>query len=162
MRPMSYVRRLHFEQLRYSLDIFRYMMHTAEPSTLTTYRDGGVGWTTAEVIGHLLDCERLFLERAQLTMTQDSPMLPFPDQDEDVVKGRYNERDPLTTFQEWEQVRADYLAYLGTVPEEGWTREGRHHTYAPFSLLDQLLLCSWHDMVHAEQVTRILAEKRVS
>jgi uncharacterized damage-inducible protein DinB len=135
-------------------------VQSAAPQDLTTYRDGHEGWTAAEVIGHLLDCERLFLERARLTMTYDCPDLPFPDQAEDVIKGRYNERDPQGIFSDWQQVRADYLAYLGTIPDDAWTREGKHPKYAPFSLNDQLFLICWHDMIHLEQMTRILTLKQ--
>ena len=126
MRPMSTIRRWHFEQLRFSLKTVFYIAQTAAPQDLTTYRDDNGGWTVAEVIGHLLDCERLFLERARLTMTYDCPALPFPDQNEDVIKGRYNERDPQTVLTDWGQVRDDYLAYLATVPDDAWTREGKH------------------------------------
>jgi uncharacterized damage-inducible protein DinB len=161
MRPMSTIRRWHFDQLRYSLKTVRYIAQTAAPQDLITYRDGNGGWTVAEVIGHLLDCERLFLERARLTMTTDCPDLPFPDQNEDVIKGRYNERDPQAVLADWRQVRDEYLAYLDTIPDEAWAREGKHPRYAPFSLNDQLFLICWHDMLHIEQMTRILTEKRL-
>jgi uncharacterized damage-inducible protein DinB len=137
-----------------------YIVQTAETKDLITYRDGDDGWTVAEVIGHLLDCERLFLERAKLTMTYDCPDLPFPDQDEDVIKGRYNERDSQTVLADWRQVRDEYLAYLATIPDDAWNREGKHPRYAPLSLNDQLFLICWHDMLHIEQMTRILTEKR--
>lgn len=160
MRPMTTIRRWHFEQLQYALKTAGYLLQTADPQALTTYRDHGEGWTAAEVIGHLLDCERLFLERAKLTMTQDCPELPFPDQDQEVIQGRYNERDPQATWAEWAQVREAYLTYLGTIPdEEAWERAGRHPKFAPFSLNDQLFLICWHDMIHLEQITRILSEK---
>jgi uncharacterized damage-inducible protein DinB len=159
MRPMSTLRRWHFDQLRNHLKTYAYIIQTAAPSDLITYRDGGRGWTAAEVIGHLLDCERLFLERAHLTVTCDNPDLPFPDQDEEVIQGRYNARDPQSILADWLQVRTDYLAYLETVPEEAWAREGKHPKYAPFSLHDQLFLCCWHDTVHLEQLTRLLREK---
>ena len=163
MRPFSFVLNMHIGQLRNSPAIYRHLLQTADPQALVTYRDGGDGWTAAEVIGHLLDCERLFLERAQLVMVHDFPVLPFPDQDEDVIKGRYNKRDPLETSQAWQQVRGEYVAYLETVPETGWSREGRHPIYEPtLSLLEQLFVACWHDTLHAEQITRILAEKRVS
>jgi uncharacterized damage-inducible protein DinB len=160
MRPMSTIRKWHFEQLRYSWKTVHYIVQTTAANDLITYRDENEGWTIAEVIGHLLDCERLFLERARLTVTCDNPDLPFPDQNEDVIKGRYNERDPQAILADWQQVREDYLAYLSTVPEEAWTREGKHPRYAPFSLNDQLFLICWHDMIHIEQITRILTEKR--
>jgi uncharacterized damage-inducible protein DinB len=160
MKPMSAVRRLHFDQLRYVLKTVAFILQTTTAQNLVTYRDNHDGWTVGEVVGHLLDCERLFLERAQLTMTQDLPDLPFPDQAEDVRKGRYSERDPLAVFAEWQQAREEYLAYLATVPDENWDREGKHPKYSPFSLNDQLFLACWHDQVHIEQMTRILIEKK--
>jgi hypothetical protein len=112
MRPMSTIRRWHFEQLRCSLNAVRYIVQTTAAQDLVTYRDHDDGWTAAEVIGHLLDCERLFVERARLTMTCDRPALPFPDQDQEVIQGRYNERDPQTILTDWCQVRDEYLACM--------------------------------------------------
>jgi uncharacterized damage-inducible protein DinB len=160
MRPMSAVRRWHFDQLRFAVKTVAFIRQNTDTKDLITYRDDHDGWTVAEVIGHLLDCERLFLERAKLTMTQDNPELPFPDQAEDVKKGRYNEHDPHTIFVEWRQARDDFLAYLATIPEDCWEREGKPPRYAPFSLNDQLFLACWHDQVHIEQMTRILTEKK--
>jgi hypothetical protein len=94
-------------------------------------------------------------------MTYDCSELPFPDQDQDVINGHYNERDPQEIFTEWAHEREDYLAYLSTVPEDGWSREGRHPRYAPLSLNDQLFLICWHDMIHADQITSILSEKMI-
>ena len=77
-----------------------------------------------------------------------------------MIKGRYNERDPQATLEEWAQVRDEYLAYLGTISDDtAWERAGRHPQYPPFSLNDQLFLICWHDMIHLEQITRILTEK---
>jgi uncharacterized damage-inducible protein DinB len=160
MRPMSTIRRWHFDQLRYALKTVQFVLQTTARDDLTTCRDGPDGWTVAEVVGHLLDCERLFLERATLTMTQDNPELPFPDQAEDVRRGGYREGDPQAILAEWEHARDAYLTYLAAVPEDGWNREGRHPRYAPFSLNDQLFLACWHDQVHIEQMTRILTTGR--
>ena len=160
MRPMTTIRRWHFDQLRFALKTVAFILHAAPIEDLVACRDGPQGWTAAEVVGHLLDCERLFVERAYLTQTQDNPLLPFPDQAEDVRKAQYNQRDPLETLALWQQTRGEYLAYLADVPEEDWAREGRHPTYPPFSLTDQLFLACWHDQVHIEQITRILTDKQ--
>ncbi len=160
MKPMSTIRRWHFDQLRAGLKIVDYIVQTNRAEDLVTYRDGGNGWTAAEVMGHLLDCERLFLERAIMTATQDCPELRWGGQDEDVTRGRYNEWDLKTLVDTWRTVREEYLAYLGTVPEEAWAREGKHPVYPPFSLSDQLYLNCWHEQNHIEQITRILLEKR--
>lgn len=157
MRPMTTIRRWHFDQLRHTLAIAGYILRTTPAQSLATCRDDDDGWTTAQVIGHLLDCERLFLERARLTVTQDNPDLPFPDQEQDVIAGRYSKRDPQAIFAEWQQVREEYLTYLSALPDDAWTREGKHPQYNPLSLNDQLFLICWHDTIHLEQITRILS-----
>ncbi len=162
MRPMSSIRRWHFDQLRFSLNTIQFILQTSAPNDLINYQDRGEGWTVAEVVGHLLDCECLFLERARLTMNFDCPELPFPDQAEDVIKGGYRRRDPRDIFGEWRQAREDYLAFLAAIPDDGWNWEGKPPRYDPFSLNDQLFLACWHDQVHIEQITHILTEKRVS
>ncbi len=158
MRPMTTIRRWHFDQLRQALNTIQYIMHTTAPQHLITCRERDDGWTVAEVIGHLLDCERLFVERAHLTMTYDSPDLPFPDQDEDVRKGRYNERGVYAILRDWQQAREEYLEFLSTIPDDAWAREGNHPRYDPFSLNDQLFLACWHDQRHIDQITRILTK----
>lgn len=160
MRPMSTVRRWHFEQLRATLDILAYIVQLNSAQDMATYRDGGSGWTAAEVIGHLLDCERLFLERAHMTVTEDCPMLRWGGQDEDVIAGRYNARDLREVLAELRAVREEYLTYLSTLPEEAWLREGGHPEYPPFSLNDQLFLDCWHEQIHLRQIIHILTEKR--
>jgi uncharacterized damage-inducible protein DinB len=161
MFSQTTLRRWQFDQFRHSLKVVRYIIQTADPQALITYRDGGNGWTTAEVIGHLLDCERLFLERAQLMAAQECPDLPFPDQDEDVIKGRYNERDPQTTLDDWQQARDSYMTFLNTLPEDAWFREGTSRRYQLiYSINDQSSLICWHDLCHTEQITRILTEKK--
>jgi hypothetical protein len=158
---MSNIRRWHFEQLHYALKTVAYILQSVSAQDLITYRDNHDGWTVAEVLGHLLNSDWLFLERATLIMTQDKPELPSLDPAEEVRKGCYNERDPQAIFAEWQQARAEYLAYLADIPDEGWNREGGNPNYPLFSLNDQLSLVCWHDQVHIEQMTRILTEKKL-
>jgi len=159
MRPMSTIRRWHFDQLGFSLNTIQYLLRSKAANDLAACRDGEDGWTVAEVIGHLLDCELLFLERARLTMSFDCPELPFPDQAEDVRKAGYAERDAQAIFDEWRLARDAYLAYLAGIPEDGWKREGKPPKYDSFSLNDQLFLACWHDQVHIEQIMHILARE---
>jgi uncharacterized damage-inducible protein DinB len=159
MLPMTTYRRWHFEQLSCSLDLVQHIIENSTDEILVTRREKPEGWTAAEVVGHLLDCERLFLERARLIQTQDLPDLPFPPQDDEVRAGKYNERSPQSILDEWRKTREEFLKYVGAIEsEEAWAREGKHPTgkFGPFSQIDMLFLEAWHDMRHIRQITRIL------
>ena len=75
-------------------------------------RDGGDGWTISEVLGHLVDYDPIFHERARLTIEEDNPLLPAPDQDELVIQGKYAKQDALDVLKLWKEKRAPYLDYM--------------------------------------------------
>ncbi|NJK81061.1 MAG: hypothetical protein HC876_18250 [Chloroflexaceae bacterium] len=58
--------------------ILGYIVGQTAPEVATTYRDGGAGWIVVEVMGHLLDFDTVFLERAMHTVEEDNPPLYFP------------------------------------------------------------------------------------
>jgi hypothetical protein len=62
--------------------------------TATTLRDGGAGWTVAEVLGHLRDFDGYFRGRAIIMIAQHPPLLPGYDPDAIAVAACYNEQDP--------------------------------------------------------------------
>lgn len=130
------------------------------PVALTTYRDGGTGWTALEVLCHLRDLEEVMIERARLTVEQDLAALPMPDPDALAAERRYNEQDVELALADWRARRAAYLTYLQARPENDWNRIGIHPRRGPMTLLDQLLFLPMHDSIHIEQMTRVLHEKR--
>ena len=156
MRPMTTLRKWQIEQLNRHVPILKFMIRNEETKRLISRREKTDGWTAAEVIGHLLDCEKLFIQRVKMTMTQNEPLLPFPPQNDDVTNGRYNEKDPNNIIEEWNKVREEYIQIMKEIPEESWERKGRHPVYEPFSIDDQLALACRHTIQHFEQITRIL------
>jgi hypothetical protein len=161
MLPMETIRKYEFDQLDKSLKVVNYLISTASPTDLTTFRDGGTGWTVLEVLCHLRDFEAVFFERARLTIEQEYPDLPFPDPPLLAIERRYNEQDVRTVFGEWAATRADHLDYLAGLAEEDWERAGNHPTRGRFTLHDGLLLAAWHDMNHTEQMVKILTGKQI-
>jgi uncharacterized damage-inducible protein DinB len=160
MLPMETIRKYEFDQLNKSLKVVEHILSTASPADLTTYRDGGSGWTVLEVLCHLRDFEAVFFERARLIVEQDYPDLPFPDPPQLARERRYNEQDVRTVFEEWTATRVDHLAYLEGLAEEDWERAGNHPVRGRYTLHDGLLLAAWHDVNHMEQMVKILAGKQ--
>ncbi len=158
--PRATLRGWTVEQLGKMESILTHLLASATPSELRTYRDGGTGWTCLEVLCHLRDYEALFLQRARLTAEQDRPELPNPDPDALAREGRYNEQDSAQVFADWKQRRAATLAYLEALSDNQWARVAQHPRRGPMRLDDQIALVAWHDVNHAEQMARILHEKR--
>ena len=138
------------------------ILRLAAPDALTTYRDGGTGWTALEVLCHLRDLEEVAIERARLTVEEDSAALPSPDPDALAAERRYNEQDVETALREWRARRAAYLTYVQARPDGDWERVGLHPRRGPMTLFDQLMFLTMHDSLHIEQMTRVLREQRTS
>ncbi len=158
----STTRQWQFDQLQKAVDVLGYIVRQTLPTDATLYRDGGAGWTVNEVQGHLLDFEPILLERARLAVEQDVPDLPFPDPDQLVIAGKYNERALHEVHAEWAQQRQALIAYYAARHEADWERTAKHPRRGPLTLDDQLLLTVWHDLNHIEQITHILAGRKMA
>lgn len=159
MYAASMIRDLNFDELRRAQQSVRHVLELSPPAALVTYRDGGLGWTVAEVLCHLRDFESVFLERAQLTVNSDFPDLPLPDPDQLALDHHYKDEEAWPAFEDWVRRRRAFLEFMACQPEEAWERAANHPTRGRFTLHQQLMLAAWHDVNHLEQITRILAEK---
>lgn len=155
------IRSWQFERLALGLKTFEHLLQASEEEAVQRYRDGGEGWTTVQVLGHLADFEAVFLERAQLTVVEENAALPFPNPDKLAEQNAYHEMPWQEHLATWKTRREALLQYLRERSEDDWERIAQHPTRGPFTLHDQLFLATLHDGIHLEQVTRILQEKWV-
>lgn len=155
-------RGLMIDQLEQYRRAMAYIAAQTDPHASQHYRDGGTGWTVCEVMGHLLDFERVFLHRFQITVAQQQPALPFPDPDQLVVQGTYNAQPLPQIYQQWAEQRSATVAFLKERSDADWERLAQHPTRGLVSLLDQLVVTAWHDINHLEQINHILAEQHTT
>lgn len=160
MQPQSVIRSWQFEQMRRSLKIIAHLIELTPPADLTSYRDGGAGWTVRDVLCHLRDFEAIFLERSRITVEEDFGALPFPDPDQVAAERNYAGQSVEQAYTEWARNREVLLAYLTERDEDQWQCTANHPKRGAISLQDQLVLTVWHDNNHLEQMIRILAEKQ--
>lgn len=153
------IRKWQFGQLQNAVKVIGYIVHSISEETATTYRDGGTGWTVVEVLCHLRDFEAVYLQRARLTVEQDFPDLPFPNPDELVEINQYQRETLAAAYDAWVSNRRELLTYLESLDDSAWERPANHPTRGRFDLNHQLLLTTWHDMNHIEQITHILEQK---
>jgi hypothetical protein len=148
------------ERLVLGLQTVESILSVTAEAAMRHYRDGGTGWTALEVLGHLFDFEEVLWERARLTVEADRPALPFPDPDALVIANRHNATDWHALFADWRMRREGFLAFLRARAATDWERIGIHPNRGPMTLEDQLFLCSLHDSIHIEQMTRVLAQRQ--
>lgn len=157
-QPIAAVRQHAIDQLRKTAPVITHLFSATPAADLTTFRDGGDGWTALEVLGHLLDFDRLFAERVRLMLETDSPALPFPDPDEQVRVSAYNAQAPADVLADWLAARRALIAAFEAVDDAGWARAGQHPVRGAYGVEDQLLLIPWHDANHLAQIATILHE----
>lgn len=151
-----------FTQLSNNIKSVEAIVHMADPSVLTNYRDGGTGWTALEALCHLRDFEQVFMDRAHIAIEQENGALPFPNPDDLARERRYNEQSVDAVLAEWKTRREAFIGYLRDRSDADWERTAIHPTRGTLTLLEQLFLATLHDTTHMEQLTRTLYEKRLS
>lgn len=158
MQTTSGYRDWHFDSMRKNLLIMSQIIVNIIDESVFDKRDGEDGWTISEVLGHLAAVEAIFLERAQLTMNEDNPQLPFSDPNQQVIDLGFASQDALDILQQWKDNRMRFLAYLQSLPTDDatWERTAQHPRRGAFTLFDQLSLASWHDTNHIHQIIKII------
>ena len=81
-------------------------------------------WSTKEVVGHLIDGERIFSYRALRFAREDATPLPSFDENPYAKSGAFD-RLPLTALvEEFDVVRRASLCLFRNLPADAWTRRG--------------------------------------
>jgi hypothetical protein len=154
------IRNWQYQQIENNIKSYEALLSLLDREALTTYRDGGTGWTALEIICHLRDFEQVFIERAQVAVEQEEGALPFPNPDALAAEGRYMEQSLDEVLAEWKRRRAALLEYYRARADADWERVAIHPTRGRLTLLDLLCMTPMHDALHLEQLTRTLREKR--
>lgn len=87
-----------------------------------TYAPGK--WTLKEVLGHLIDDERIFAYRALCVARADPRPLAGFDEKEYVAATSFESRTFASLLREFESVRASTIAFFESLTEEEWRRRG--------------------------------------
>lgn len=160
MSALSTHRNWQIDSLEKSIVIAEQLLLSISDPAIFEKRDGGDGWTISEVLGHLLDAEIGFFNRAKITIEQDNPDLPFSDPNQSVIEKGYANQNAIDIFKQWKTNRSPFLEYLRSLPQDDatWERAAQHPRRGHFTLTDQLMLAAWHDTNHIHQIVKIINE----
>lgn len=87
-------------------------------------------WTLKEVLGHMIDDERIFAYRALCIARGDTRPLESFDENEYVAGANFEERALSDLLHEYSTVRAATIALLASLTEEACLRRGTVAGYA--------------------------------
>jgi hypothetical protein len=81
-------------------------------------------WTLKEVVGHLIDDERIFAYRAPCVARDDKRPLPGFEENAYVAATRLESRTLASLINEYRTVRAATITLFDSLSEEEWRRKG--------------------------------------
>ena len=114
----------------YILDILEYQLLTLveifstinEKKALFRYEQNK--WSIKELLGHLVDTERVFLYRALCISRKDDKVLPGFDQNS-YVQNAYFDQQPLNDLlEQFEITRTGFIKFLKSLKPEQWNHIG--------------------------------------
>lgn len=94
------------------------------PPDRQTFRYAPEKWSSREILGHLVDVERVFSFRALAFARRDPAPLPAMEQDDYAQAARYAERPMEAIAAEHRAARSATLALFHSFDEEEWARTG--------------------------------------
>jgi len=122
------------------------------PASVSTYRYAPDKWSVNELVGHVIDSERLFTARALRFARNDSQPLPGFEQD-DYVRNSTFDAYPLSELaSELEAVRQSTIYLFKHLDDEAWTRRGIANN-AEVSVRALAFITAGHELHHREILT---------
>ncbi len=94
------------------------------PESQATVLHAPYTWTIKQVVGHLIDGERVFAYRALRLARSDSTQLPGFDENHFATAGEFDRLTLTQLADEFAAVRRSTLLLLRHIPETAWTRGG--------------------------------------
>jgi hypothetical protein len=86
-------------------------------------------WTLKQVVGHLIDDERIFLYRALCVARGDTRPLPGFDEREYMAHSQFEARALADLIEEYTVQRRATVAFFKGLPDEAWMRRGNVNGY---------------------------------
>ena len=106
-------------------------------------------WSIKEVIGHIIDCERIFAYRALRFARGDETPLSGFEQDDYVRNGGFGKRSLSDLADEYDHVRRSTVALFSNLDVEAWLRLGSSNN-SPASVRALAFIIAGHERHHVE------------
>jgi uncharacterized damage-inducible protein DinB len=105
-----------------STDTLSLLRSVSEERASSRYEPGK--WSVKEVVGHIIDSERIFSYRALRFARDDRTPLPGYEQDDYARTGNFDARTLADLATDFESARASTIALLRSFDGDAWQRRG--------------------------------------
>lgn len=126
-----------------------------EEQALHAYAPGK--WSIKEVLGHVIDAERVFMQRALRFARGDRTPLPSFDENAYAIAGAFDDRALASLISELTAVRRASIAFLAGLSHQAWERTGIASDH-PVSVRALAWITAGHELHHRQ----ILAQRYLS
>lgn len=136
------------DQLEQTVELLRSI-----PAERETFRYAEDKWTLREVVGHLIDTERMFAYRALAMTREDDVDMPGMDQDAWSASSNAGDRALSDLIEEWVAVRRANVHLFATLPAGAGARRGRASGY-DFTVRSFPWIIAGHELWHRGLIRR--------
>jgi uncharacterized damage-inducible protein DinB len=119
------------------------------PASIATYRYAPGKWSVNEVVGHLIDSERIFADRALRFARNDTTPLPGFEQDDYVKNSKFDAYPLAELASELDYVRRATVFLFTHMEEPVWLRRGIANN-AEVSVRALAYIIAGHELHHRE------------
>ncbi len=106
-------------------------------------------WSIRELLGHLVDTERVFAFRSLSFARGDAGPIPGMDQDEFMRHANFDERDLEDILKEFLLVRESNISMFSSLPTDAWDRRGVASGYE-FTVRALGYIIAGHEIHHTD------------
>jgi hypothetical protein len=119
------------------------------PASIATYRYAPDKWSVNEVVGHLIDSERIFADRALRFARNDATPLPGFEQDDYVRNSKFDAYPLEELASELDSVRRATVFLFRHIEEPVWMRRGIANN-AEVSVRALAYIIAGHELHHRD------------
>lgn len=121
----------------------------ALPASVATYRYAPEKWSVNELVGHMIDSERIFTSRALRFARSDPAPMPGFDQDDYVRNATFDSYPLADLASELEAVRQSTIFLFRHMDEQAWSRRGVANN-AEVSVRALAYIVAGHELHHRQ------------
>lgn len=143
------------ELLKSTPVVVRALFRGIDDKTARNAPDGG-DWSPVEIAAHLADADQRAIERVELMVTQEKPLIEGYDQLELAERRGYRDMALSEQLDRFERLRTDRVAALTVLSPIQWERTGDHNEAGVMTIRELTMWMIMHDTDHLVQISKLV------